>query len=326
MKLIDISFPKKIMSFLMVGVTILTAAAYTENKTVPAQKVTDHYVQLSDSDNVKLFYHDSGKGQVIVFIPGWTMTSEIFKAQMTYFNKKYRVITLDPRSQGRSSVTLENNDYTQHGADLAHFLDALKLKKVTLVAWSWGCYDAYAYIRLKGVSNLRAFVCVDASPKSSGRKDEWGGPDYPDWGTAIVQPVMYNRYHFTQAWAQLRIERKLTPAEQEWIVQESFHTPTYAALQLILDAIYADYRPEAKLLNSCGIPTLDFVAQHFTVNATRWLHTNAPNANIKIMDQHFMFWEQPDEFNQTLSAFLDSIETLSHQNLKKKKELVQCKL
>ncbi len=312
MKLFNITFLKKIIRFLAVGVTILTATAYAENKAVSAQKITDHYVKLSD--NVKLFYHDSGKGPVIVFVPGWTMSSEVFKAQMTYFNKKYRVITLDPRSQGRSSVTLENNDYTQHGADLAHFLDALGLKKVTLVAWSWGCNDAYAYVRLKGVSNLRAFVCVDASPKSSGGKDEWVGADYSDWGTAVVQPMMYNRSQFAPAWAQSMVEHKLTPAEQEWIVKESFHTPTYAALQLLLDAIYADYRPEARLLNSCGIPTLDFVSQHSAVNATKWLHANAPNAQIKIMGKHLMFWEHPDEFNQTLNEFLDSVASSSKNN------------
>lgn len=295
----------KMISFLAIGFSILTTTAHAENKAVPMQKVTDNYIQLKD--NVKLFYHDSGKGPVIVFIPGWTMSSEVFKAQMAYFNKKYRVITLDPRSQGRSSVTLENNDYTQHGADLAHFLDALGLKKVTLVAWSWGCNDAYAYVRLKGVSNLHAFVCVDASPKSSGGKKEWAGADYSDWGAAVVQPVMYNRSQFAQAWAQSMVEHKLTPAEQAWIMKESFHTPTSAALQLLLDAIYADYRPEARLLNSSGIPTLDFVSQHSAVNATQWLQANAPNAHIKIMGKHLMFWEHPDEFNKILSEFLDGV-------------------
>lgn len=312
MKLTGLILLEKIMPFLAVSFAFLTAVTYAGNGTTSAEKVTDHYAQLSD--NVKLFYHDSGKGPVIVFIPGWTMSFEVFKSQITYFDKKYRVIALDPRSQGHSSITLENNDYMQHGADLARFLATLGLKKVTLVAWSWGCNDAYAYIRLKGVKNLRSFVCVDVSPKSSGGKDEWAVFDYPDWGTAVVQPMMYSRYQFAQVWVQSMVERKLSYADRSYFVRESFRTPTYVALQLLLDAIYSDYRPEARLLNNCGIPTLDFVSQQYAVNATKWLHTNAPNTKIKIMGKHLMFWEHPDEFNQALNEFLNGVAASNRNN------------
>ena len=122
-----------------------------------------HYAEISEG--VSLFYYDLGKGDPLVFIPGWLMPSEVFEAQMIYFSQKYRVIALDPRSQGRSTVTLENNNYTQHGADLVKFLNLLHLENVIIVAWSWGCNDLYAYVRLKGVENLKAAICVDASPK-----------------------------------------------------------------------------------------------------------------------------------------------------------------
>lgn len=295
---------KVLFCFLLAIFVIPVSVAYTDvaNQS-PAE--TNDYAPISD--DVSLFYHDSGKGQVILFVPGWTMSSEVFKSQISHFDKKYRVIALDPRSQGRSTLTLENNDYTQHGADLARFIDTLKLHNIILVAWSWGCYDAYAYIRLKGTDNLRAFVCIDASPKSSGGKNEWAAVDYPDWGAAVIQPMMYHRLQFTPLWAQSMVERKLTSEEQSWILKESLHTPTYAALQLALDAIYADYRPEARLLNSQNIPTLDFISQHSADNAILWLHTNAPNAKTKVMGKHLMFWEHPDEFNRALDEFLDSV-------------------
>ena len=314
MKFFNMIFSRRmIMWFFAASFSIFATSVYAETTTVTVPKVTDRYAQLSK--DVKLFYHDSGKGPVMVFVPGWTMSSEVFKAQMAYFNKKYRVITLDPRSQGRSSITLENNDYTQHGADLARFFDVLGLKKVVLVAWSWGCNVAYAYMRLKGVDNLRAFVCIDASPKPSGGKKEWARNDYPNWGTVIVQPMMYNRDQFTPVWVQSMVERKLKPQEQAWMVKESLRTPTYAAMQLALDAIYADYRPEAKLLNSRGIPTLNFVSQQSSVNAAKWLKANAPNSQIKIMGKHLMFWEHPEEFNQTLNTFLEGINS-PHSNTK----------
>lgn len=294
---------KALVCFLAINLTII-ATAHAD--TAPRfSEESGHYAKISD--DVSLFYHDSGKGQIILFIPGWTMPYEIFKSQISYFDKKFRVIALDPRSQGRSSITLENNNYTQHGIDLARFIDTLKLNNIVLVAWSWGCNDAYAYIRLKGVNNLRGFVCIDASPKASGGKNEWAAADYPDWGTAVIQPMMYNRLQFTSAWVQAMIERKLTSEELNWIVQKSLRTPTFAALQMAMDAIYADYHPEAELLSSSKIPTLDFVSQQKATNAAQWLHNNAPNTSIKVMGKHLMFWEHPDEFNQTLDNFLNGL-------------------
>jgi len=300
-----IKTPNLLRVSLFLITSIFGMLIFSVHAALSPDKVEDHYINIQD--DVRLFYQDSGRGQTLILIPGWTMSSEIFKAQIAHFSKKYRVIALDPRSQGHSSITLENNTYTQHGSDLARFIEILGLKKVVLVAWSWGCYDAYAYIRLKGVDNLKAFVCIDAPPKSSGNKKEWAALDYQDWGAAVIQPMMYHRVQFAHSWAQSMVDHKLRPEEQDWIVRESFHTPTYAALELNLDAIYADYRPEAKLLDINQVPTLDFVAEHWASAAKKWLHVNAPHANVKVISKHLMFWEHPDEFNQALDEFLDKV-------------------
>jgi non-heme chloroperoxidase len=271
----------------------------------PSSEATGKYIKISDDLN--LFYHDTGTGPTLLFIPGWTMSSEVFQSQLAYFSKKYRVITLDPRSQGRSSITLENNNYTQHGADLARFIDMLHLKNVILIGWSWGCNDSYAYIRLKGVDNLKAFVCIDVSPKSSGKKGEWAFVDYGDWGSALIQPTMYHRYQFAKVWAQSMVEHKLNPKELNWIINESFRTPTYAALELALDAIYADYRAEAILLDKRKIPTLDFISENESWVAKEWLQKNSPHTYTKVMGKHMMFWEHPVAFNQSLDGFLDGL-------------------
>ncbi|MBI3900764.1 MAG: alpha/beta hydrolase [Chlamydiia bacterium] len=157
-----------------------------------------HYVKINK--NVSLFYYDKGSGDPLIFIPGWLMPADIFKHQIAHFSQKYRVIALDPRSQGNSTVTLENNHYTQHGADLAKFLDALHLQNVIVVAWSWGCNDLYAYVRLKGTDNLKAAICIDASPKSSGGKEEWAFANYQDWGSSVAQPMMYHRPSYAKQW------------------------------------------------------------------------------------------------------------------------------
>src|SRR5687767_4685372 len=90
------------------------------------------YVRVSP--DLELYYEEAGSGTPMIFIPGWVGTTEFRQQQMAQFSIRYRAISYDPRSQGRSSKTLENNNYTQHGADLKAFMDALNLKNVILVA------------------------------------------------------------------------------------------------------------------------------------------------------------------------------------------------
>lgn len=231
------------------------------------------------------------------------MSSDIFSAQIQYFSKKYHVIAMDPRSQGRSTITLENNDYGQHGKDLAQFINNLHLKNITLIGWSWGCLDAYSYIKLQSVNNLHAFVCIDLSPKASVPESQWGNT-YESWGTSVFQPFMYNRYQYTQAWMQSIVDHPLTPKELDYLTAQSMRTPTYAAIQEAADAVYSDYRPEALLLEKDHIPTMNFLSANRAASGSKWLKANQPDSKIKVMSKHLMFWEHPDEFNQTLEEFL----------------------
>ena len=61
------------------------------------------YVEVAPG--VEMFYQEKGSGQVLLFIPGWTFASEIFVKQFEGLSGSYRVIAIDPRSQGRSTKT-----------------------------------------------------------------------------------------------------------------------------------------------------------------------------------------------------------------------------
>ena len=110
-----------------------------------------NYVRISD--DVELYCEQAGEGTPLIFIPGWTFTTAVFAHQLAHFAGRYRVVAFDPRGQGRSSRTLENHNYRQHGADLAALIARLNLKDVILAGWSFGCLDAYAYVREEGAGS-----------------------------------------------------------------------------------------------------------------------------------------------------------------------------
>jgi non-heme chloroperoxidase len=272
--------------------------------------IAGNFVRVSP--DLEIYYEEAGSGRPIVFIPGWTGTTAYMRQQLAHFSKHYRAIVYDPRSQGRTSKTLENNTYTQHGADLKDFLDALKLKDVILVAHSWGCHDAYAYFRANGTNNVRAFVCIDQGPKDIIEKDgDWGSLKTALDFKGFHDGIVYERVKTTREFMQSMVTRPVTEEERTWFVDELLKTPTYAAVSLLFDGNVADYTAEAKAIDG-KIPVLNVVAEPgwydgWTVAAKTWLKQHAPHSEIAVFGLHLTHWEFPDKFNATLDRFLDKL-------------------
>ena len=83
---------------------------------------------LEVEPGVEIYYEDTGDGAPLVFVPGWTFSTEVFDRQVTHFSTTHRVVSFDPRSQGRSALTLQGNDYATQSADLCKLIDHLNLK------------------------------------------------------------------------------------------------------------------------------------------------------------------------------------------------------
>jgi non-heme chloroperoxidase len=122
-----------------------------------------------------LYYSDEGKGTAILFIPGWTMTSEVFSKQQVAFSKTHRVIVLDPRGQGRSSKNGSQYTYIQQGHAIDKLVRHLGVDEFVLVGWSYGGLATYAYVRNHGLGKISNYVCIDPSPYPLDIK---GGPEW----------------------------------------------------------------------------------------------------------------------------------------------------
>src|SRR5579871_3672404 len=93
---------------------------------------------LTTSDGVRLHYLEAGSGPAILFEPGWTMPAEIWEPQIRYFSEHYRVVALDPRSQGESQKTAEGHYPERRAQDMQEVVQQLHLAPALLVGWSLG--------------------------------------------------------------------------------------------------------------------------------------------------------------------------------------------
>ena len=87
---------------------------------------------------ISIHYIDEGQGTPVLFVPGWGFSLDAFEKQVEYFSKDYRVICIDPRAHGRSTITDLGYDHMSHAQDIVNLIEQLGLRDVVLVGWSFG--------------------------------------------------------------------------------------------------------------------------------------------------------------------------------------------
>lgn len=264
---------------------------------------------LEVEPGVDIYYESTGSGEPLIFIPGWTFTTEVFDKQVAHFAKSYRVISFDPRSQGRSTVNVHGNDYTTQSADLCRLIDHLELANPVIVGWSYGCLPIWGLIRLRGTQSLKGLVFIDMPPAPvTGNEDDWVEMSVAEARQFYQSLVTSSGHRATvTAYAQeAMVRRKLSKQEISWIVEQSTNCPHWAAAAYCASGMFSDYLPEAQEADR-SLPTLCIVAETSVDKATTYLNTHLPSAQLQALGQHFMFWENPQEFNAILGKYLQSV-------------------
>ncbi|WP_323742032.1 alpha/beta fold hydrolase [Salinibacillus xinjiangensis] len=242
-----------------------------------------------------------------MFIPGFTFTTEVFSKQVEYFSKTNRVIVIDPRSHGRSSLSLHGNDYVTHGSDLNKVLQELEVREAIVVGWSFGCFTAWEYFKQCGNDQVKAMVLVDMPPKSlSVSEGDWVEGSLDDISaiyTSSLRNPQGQRTFITDYITQVTVQRELEDEELNWLVEQSLKTPYYVAANLFASGMFADYREEAKLASQ-SIPTLTVVAEHWADTATAYTKNLTPESQVEVLGGHMMFWEHGERFNQMVEKFI----------------------
>jgi non-heme chloroperoxidase len=128
----------------------------------PAAPLTDHAGDvIATADGECLFYRDVGTGRPVVFIHGWTLSSEIWRGQLDWLaGQGLRAIAYDRRGHGHSSKPASGYDYDTLADDLAALLDGLDLEDVVLVGHSMGSGEVVRYLARHGDERIARVMLV----------------------------------------------------------------------------------------------------------------------------------------------------------------------
>ena len=256
-----------------------------------------------DEDKVSLYFEDEGKGQPIIFIPGWTMTSQFFSKQKQYFKENHRCITYDPRSHGQSTKTSDGNTYLTHAKDLKEFIQKLELTNVILVGWSSGCATIYEYVKLYGLDNLDRLVFIDEPPKWVGdTNSEWVYGSFDGYRGGL-KDLISDRLGTAEGTVRWMLKKNTDSVETNWMINQMLITPDDVAVNLYIDGLVSDYSNVLKNIDG-KLPLLFLIRDSWNAKAFEWIQKNTPTAKVEKISSHAMFWEDAEKFNEILESFL----------------------
>lgn len=253
--------------------------------------------------DIKIRYLQAGSGdRVLIFIPGWTMTAEVWKEQIPYFSARgFRVIALDPRSQGKTSKTDSGNTYHQQAADLYAFLDALKIDQFYLVGWGSGVAVILEYAYSSETYPPEKMVFVDGSPAGL-KSDDYPGSISAQQAQRLLFGLQDDRAKTTEKF----IRDMFKVRQPEWfindLVEDSLRTPIGAAVSLYADYFLGDRRPA---LMNIAVPCLIMTTSEGKA-VGEYMESKILRPELKVIEGvgSAMFLDKPQTFNQTLEAFL----------------------
>lgn len=101
---------------------------------VQSQKVKQAYANVGDA---MLYYEEKGVGEPVILLHAHSVDCRMWDKQFDVLAKHYRVIRMDIRGYGLSSMPVEGKDFT-YAEDLKKFMDVLKIEKAHLVGLSLG--------------------------------------------------------------------------------------------------------------------------------------------------------------------------------------------
>lgn len=273
---------------------------------------------VQTSDGVTLSYLEGGTGDPIVMLPGWSQTASMYQGQFQSLCQVGRVVAIDHRGHGESEKPQHGYKVQRLAKDLFEVLEQLNISNPSIIAHSMGAAVTWSFLSLFGAERPpRSLVFVD-EPRALLARPDWSEQDCREAG-AIV-PSLEGLAAFTQAiksadtpeTAVELLRPMFTSSVSEETLRavalENLKLPRAHAAELLADNVIQDWK---SVIERIDVPTLVFggKASVHPVESQEWIASTIPRAELELFEaeeggNHFLFYENPDRFNQKTVKFL----------------------
>ncbi len=256
-----------------------------------SNKAVGKRIQVGD---ISMYYEIYGKGEPLILLHGGFGSSEMMGGMIAAFSKKYRVIAVDSRSQGRTTDSDEKElSYAQMALDVNGFMDQLNIKKAKFVGWSDGG-DIALELALIHPEKIDKAVIMGANYLGEskgvflGVDTTWKmNPHDPLFAKTKKQMAQYFSTYERLAPDKSRIE-----VSRKKVTDNAFKNPNITLAQL----------------NSIQVPFLVMAGDHdmFTLEHTISLYQHLPQASLYIVPDatHISPFEEPELVHSEILRYL----------------------
>ncbi|MGH6613827.1 alpha/beta fold hydrolase [Sphingomonas sp.] len=212
---------------------------------IHADAVAPRIDTVETADGARLAVRDWGSGEPILFLSGWTLPSDFWTPQMVGFAARgHRCLSFDRRGHGRSSDPGCGYDHDTLADDIAAVIDALGLRRLTVVAHSMAAMEVARYFARHDGAGIERVVLVGAITPFLLRTDD--NPDgidgavlaagndmlmadFPGWIAANTDPFFV---------------AGTSDAMKQWGQRMMLGTSLLAAVQLAQANVATDFRAD----------------------------------------------------------------------------------
>jgi microsomal epoxide hydrolase len=251
------------------------------------------------SDGVRLHYIEAGRGdKTIVLIPGWLMPAAVFEKQFTDLSKSYRVLALDPRSQGLSEVTTLSHAPKRRIQDISEFLKAAKVRDFVLAGWSLGVLESLDFVANYKPKGLRGLILIDNSVGEgrppAGRRS--------NFAQTMNDPV--KREQYMRTFSQDIYRKPPPPILAKAVLDSALQAAPNVAIQLLNQPYPRTYWSET--LQKQQVPVLYAIRPWLKEQGEALQKKRARDLiTIEMFDKagHALFVDEAESFNQAVLKF-----------------------
>lgn len=232
--------------------------------------------------DVELYHAVFGDGEPVLLLHGGMGHSNYWGHQIAALAQRHRVIVLDSRGHGRSTLSPQRMSYRLLADDVAGVLDALRIRRAAVIGWSDG-----------GIVGLELAMRL---PDRVGRLLAFGA----NFNLQGLRPQGARSATFTQYAERCRLDyaalsptpanwqRLLDDLRRMWGSSPTWTTPQLATIRVPTTIVGAEHD--------------EIIPREHTAN----LAVAIPGARLSMLPgvSHFAMLQDPARFNAELAAFL----------------------
>lgn len=256
---------------------------------------------------IEMAFQEAGTGAALILLHGYPFNSSMWIEQVEALRASVRVITPDLRGLGRSTLSSGPVTMEEMAKDTAELMDQLEIERAIVGGLSMGGYVALAFSRLFP-ERVRALILADTRAQADteeGRRtrEEQALKALTEGMNPIADAML------PKLLSQATLSKQPEIAARVRGMMTSTNPAGAAAAQRAM-AVRQDH---TDFIRQIAAPTLIIVGREDPITPLKdaeLMHERIPDARLRVIEgaAHVSNIERPEEFNQAVKEFLDSLQ------------------